>query len=213
MTSTQGVALALVGLLAMPAGADVLCHTKKGSVFVRAACKKRETPVELPVVPTGPAGDPGADAPAPTRIVDATGRPVGLFVEPGVEDNATIVVVEVGTHLVFVSVSRIGISGSSDPFLHVAADCSDQRLLAQSPTAFVRAGTSIGSTIYYADDPIETKPVAGREYLPTSGSCGGGTELANGYCCTEYTLDPPMVGPAAIAFEPSAFTPPFRLEP
>jgi hypothetical protein len=57
------VALALLG--AAPALADVVCqHRKKGTLAVRAACKARETQVDLAafgaVGPKGDKGDPGA---------------------------------------------------------------------------------------------------------------------------------------------------------
>ena len=60
----RGVAV-LVGLmwgLAPVAGADVFCKTKKGAVKVRAACKSKETQLNLADFgAAGPPGEPGAD--------------------------------------------------------------------------------------------------------------------------------------------------------
>lgn len=69
------VALGLT--IAMPANAAVICQKKSGAMFVREACKKKETPVDLAqfgaVGPTGPAGDPGADATALWAVVRSDG--------------------------------------------------------------------------------------------------------------------------------------------
>jgi hypothetical protein len=60
----RGVAV-VVGLmwgLAPVAGADVFCKTKKGAVKVRAACKSKETQLNLADFgAAGPPGEPGAD--------------------------------------------------------------------------------------------------------------------------------------------------------
>ena len=46
------------------AGATVLCAKKSGVVVVRAACKKKETPLDLAQLgAVGPKGDPGSKPP------------------------------------------------------------------------------------------------------------------------------------------------------
>jgi hypothetical protein len=59
-----------------PALADVLCRTKKGKVTIRAACKKKESAVNLadlggtgPQGPQGPAGPEGPAGAAGTGLV------------------------------------------------------------------------------------------------------------------------------------------------
>lgn len=66
--------------IAMPANAAVICQKKSGAMFVREACKKKETAVDLaqlgavgPTGPTGPTGPAGADATALWAVVKADG--------------------------------------------------------------------------------------------------------------------------------------------
>jgi hypothetical protein len=73
--------VAMVALtIAMPANAAVICQKKNGAMFVREACKKKETPVDLaqfgavgPTGPAGPAGPAGTDATARWAVVEADG--------------------------------------------------------------------------------------------------------------------------------------------
>jgi hypothetical protein len=51
---------ALVGSVASSASASVLCQKKSGAVFVRSACKKKETPLDVSGLGlVGPQGPPG----------------------------------------------------------------------------------------------------------------------------------------------------------
>lgn len=211
MRAAAIVALVVAGLVAAPAHADVLCRTKSGRVFVRAQCKKRETRVELP---KGPSGDAGAATTIrPVRILDAAGREVGSIGAPQTFD-ANFAVFEVGTRILSVPVRRTGFPYDDTGFLHVAADCSDQRLIFERPTPLVRRGAVIGETVYYAEDPVERKiPVASE--FPPQDACFGGSVLANGNCCTMGIYPDDYYGPAAAAFDISSLglTPPFHLEP
>lgn len=69
--------MVVVVAITIPAHAAVVCQKKSGAMFVREACKKKETPVDLSqfgaVGPTGPAGQDGADATALWAVVDADG--------------------------------------------------------------------------------------------------------------------------------------------
>jgi hypothetical protein len=69
--------VAVVLTIAMPAGAAVVCQKKSGAMFVRDACKKKETAVDLSqfgaVGPTGPSGNDGADATALWAVVNTDG--------------------------------------------------------------------------------------------------------------------------------------------
>ncbi len=214
MTWPRRVVVLVVTLLATPAMADVLCRAKRGSVFVRTECRKRETAVPLPVVlPKGPDGTAGADAPPPVRVVDATGKPVGLFAEPGIEDHATFAIFELGGRLVHFLVNREGIFGENR-FSHVAADCSDEPLVAIDPTALVNRGTVIGPTAYVAADPIERRLLLAQEFPPFPGGCGSATLLPNGNCCQEaFQPFEATTGSPAVAFQLSEFALPLRLEP
>jgi hypothetical protein len=69
--------VAVVLTIAMPAGAAVVCQKKSGAMFVRDACKKKETVVDLSQFgaagPTGPTGGAGADATALWAVVKLDG--------------------------------------------------------------------------------------------------------------------------------------------
>ncbi|HEV7731188.1 MAG TPA: hypothetical protein VGR62_03455 [Candidatus Binatia bacterium] len=206
------VATALVAalLLTAPAGADVLCRGKKQRVFVRAACKTGETTVDLP---QGPAGAPGTAAPNPTRVVDATGVQVGLFAEPGREDSVTTVVFEAGTRLVAADVSDAGFRISIAVLFHLATDCSDQPLAFSRAATFVRYAAVLGTTAYYAEDPITTVAPVAYEHIPDPMGCGLHPLLPNGHCCALQAFGASRFGPATATFSITGFTPPFRLEP
>jgi hypothetical protein len=63
--------------IAMPANAAVICRKPSGAMFVRDACKKKETLVDLSafgaVGPKGDPGDPGTPATALWAVVNADG--------------------------------------------------------------------------------------------------------------------------------------------
>jgi hypothetical protein len=77
-------AAVLAGASAVPAEALVACKTRAGAVFVRDACRRRETPLDLASLGTaGPAGAPGATGPqgrAAAYLADATNREPGPVV-------------------------------------------------------------------------------------------------------------------------------------
>jgi hypothetical protein len=110
-------------------------------------------------------------------------------------------------------VGPTGIEGERD-FHHLAADCSDQRLLAVAQAdAFVRSGVVDVTTAYYPGDPIATQSPGAREFRPETTCQMPATTLPNGYCCFANTGNPAPYAPAVVAFELSTFAPPFRLEP
>ncbi len=65
---TEAIIAAVVGVVVvgavLPAGADVLCEKKTGALFVRAACKKKETQVDpASIGAKGPQGSQGIQGP------------------------------------------------------------------------------------------------------------------------------------------------------
>ena len=202
-------------LVAAPARADVLCQSRTGAVILRAACKKRETRVELP---RGPQGPPGAAAPVPVRIVDAVGKPVGLVPDPFNEDNYSRVLVEAGTHLVALYVTPAGFAESTPPNgVHLNADCSDPPLVGTQPAPLVRYGFVSGGVVFYAGDPIvKLTPAALAARVSPPSACGsmGGTPLPDGNCCLDGGLTEGTFGPlTTFDLSTLGLTPPFRLEP
>jgi hypothetical protein len=210
MTRWLGVALVAVGLLAAPADADVLCRAKASRVVLRARCRSREVRLDFP---KGPVGDEGP-AGVPVRIVDSAGLPVGLFAEPFTSET-NVAVFEVGSRLVSLRMGRTGFRTDNPGFYHLVANCSGQRLApSDRPAPFVRAGFVVGTTAYYAEDPLEPMTPVAREF-PPEGTCGGGLALGNGNCCVTGVFGEGYYGPATVAVElPSlGLKPPFHLEP
>jgi hypothetical protein len=207
------VALAAAVLVARPGAADVLCRTRVGRVSLRPSCKKRERRIDLP---KGPAGDTGAAAPAPIRVVDAAGLAVGSFADPYNEDDATRIVVAVGGRFVSFVVDRSGVFDGGGDLFHLVANCSDPPLALGRRAPLVREGGVFGSMAYYVDDPVETHTPVAREVRAGSGGCGSSTTLPNGACCVpDGSIVAADYGPVTKAFDvPSlGVTPPLHLEP
>ncbi|HXJ33170.1 MAG TPA: hypothetical protein VMS22_03950 [Candidatus Eisenbacteria bacterium] len=202
-----------MSLAASPAAAEILCKARSGRLFIRASCKKRETPLDLP---KGQAGDPGAPPGAPVRVVDNAGLQVGEFAEPGRDDDDTSVVFEHDGHLVRFITRPAGFP-SFGSLYHLVAQCADAPFMGASSTvALVRFGFVIGSAGFYAGDPVEMKAIVSQEYTPPNGSCGMAETLPNGNCCQNSSMPiMQIVGPATKVFDlPSlGLTPPFHLQP
>jgi hypothetical protein len=205
-------ALVAVAVAAAPVLADELCRSRKGGVFLRPSCKKREVRIEFP---KGATGDPGPAASPPVRVVDSAGRHVGLFAEPFNEDNISLAVFEVGDRLVSFFVDRTGLVDVERRFYHRAADCSDAPLAFARAAFLVREGFLFGGAGYYAGDPVELVLPAATEFRPGTGGCGSATVLPSGSCCTTDGTFEGEFGPAVQAFEliSLGLTPPFHLEP
>jgi hypothetical protein len=209
----RALVLLLVAVLAGSAAADVVCQTKKGAVVLRTACKKRETVATLPIdAPKGPPGENGSAAPAPVRLVDANGAPVGVYAEPGTEDNATFVLFEFASGFAYLQASPTGMLGGTTLF-YESADCSGTPLLFHDQTRFVREGAVLGTTAYAPGDPIATHQMASREYEPFGSPCSpSDVTLPNGRCCATSALSFDA-GPAVALFDVSSLATPMRLEP
>ncbi|HXJ34193.1 MAG TPA: hypothetical protein VMS22_09160 [Candidatus Eisenbacteria bacterium] len=201
-------------LVAEPAAADVLCRARNGRVIVRTSCKKREATLDFP---KGPPGDAGAATAPPVRIVDAAGVPVGLFAEPANEDDTPSVLFEAGGQVVtFLIIGPAGFDQNGFLY-HMVPHCADAGLVFVSRrNALVREGNVVGTTGYYAGDPVESRVPASREKTKPGAGCGADEPLANGNCCevaiTPIALD---LGPAMTVFDiPSlGLTLPLRIEP
>jgi hypothetical protein len=206
-------ALVAAGLAAEPVAADVLCSGHKGRVVIRSSCKKHESALDPS---KGPTGDPGAPAGPTVRIVDATGKPVGLFAELCNEDNPTSVLFDAGGQVVTFHIRPQGFEENGQLY-HLVPHCADAPLVLVSPTPpLVREGWVLGTTAYYAGDPIEPKTPASREIARESTGCGANEPLANGNCCeVTSALGANVYGPMVTAFEiPSlGLTLPLRAEP
>jgi hypothetical protein len=204
--------LLLVGVLATSAAADVVCQKKKGAIVLRASCKKRETTVTLPIdAPKGPPGDAGSAAPAPVRVVEANGTPVGVYADPGTEDNATFVVFEFADGFAYLIAHAGGVAGG-DALFYESTDCSGPPLFFADPTDFVRRAVVMGTTAYAPGDPITTHAIASYEYDPNGGSCNADVPLASGRCCS-VSASELEAGPAVVLFDTSTLAPPLRIEP
>src|SRR5262249_38060116 len=163
------------------------------------SCKKRESALE-PV--KGPTGDPGAAAAPPVRIVDATGKAVGLFAELSNEDSPPNVLFEAGGQGVTFQIGPQGFDEDGQLY-HLVAHCADAPfvVVTQNPP-LVRQGWVLGTTAYYAGDPIESKTPVSREIARPSAGCGTDEALSNGNCCEVLSSPGTNVyGPAVTAFD------------
>ena len=122
-----GMALAMLAAMSAPADADVLCKKKSGVVVVRAACKAKETALDISEFGAlgprgadgaqgaqGPAGPPGADGPqgppGPTLATTSTGTqptdPPGLCCF----ETASITLAQPAKVLVTTSIRNVGLT-------------------------------------------------------------------------------------------------------
>jgi hypothetical protein len=213
---------ATVALAATPGRAVVFCQKKRGKrVVLRDRCRKRER--ELPaaeVGSVGPTGAPGSDGakgdPGGVRIVDSTGREVGVVV--GLASGGSIVLVShpsLGQPTVFLA-SQAGfveLGPRELKLYHQQPGCSDAPIVVDPqgyptfsfvPSALVGAGRA-----YVATGAPQTYDYVSWESPETS--CPGTT--SRGLCCTSGvgTVD---ASPAReIDLATLGFTPPFRLAP
>jgi len=208
-TRVLRLALALAMGGALPANANVLCRTRAGAVHVRDACRRHEKIVDLAAGAKGASGDQGPAAIPAARVVDATGKPVGIVAEiPGFKDN-TMVVVPVGPRFVHVSLEF-----PNDRLIYfVSADCTGSRFVPQKANALFRNATVFGGAAYYAEDPIAPVTTKSFLYAAAASDCisSGNTPVADG--CCQMQNDFAEKGPLTIAFPMSALgTPPFHVE-
>ena len=185
------VGLAQLAALTGPADATVLCRTKKGGLVVREACKKKEQRLEAqqietiglkgepgaagPPGPTGLAGPAGPGGGAGLRVVDATGKEVGLLTsltatDPEYGTGGAVVIREItapggtGPEWFALSLSSEGFARAeygttAFDFVYASSDCTGARYFsvecgygecsATPPLAtFVRPQPD-GATVYF----------------------------------------------------------------
>jgi hypothetical protein len=204
------VAGGLFGPLAVtPPRVDAaLCRTRHGALVVRGACRRKEVPLDLAAVGVGgPKGDPGPKGGSHHRLraFDASGKPL-----PGYLSARGDVIVPQGSRAVRVRATLDGFEAGGQ-FFFDAMNCTGQRLVDEGP--LVHQTTVVGTTAYYAGDPVELHAFQSSLFSLTAAECNGPGDTydpAIGFCCRNYT-GAVRAGPAA-AVDLGAFTPPFRLE-
>src|SRR5579885_2038888 len=110
-----GCGLGMVVLVAGTAGAAVFCKKRSGAVFVRDACQKKETQIDLAsfgaVGPAGPPGPPGAPGSARAWVLIA---PDGSVSDSSPDDvQWTVTRIGPGEYCL---APRRNLFGSYDPF-------------------------------------------------------------------------------------------------
>jgi hypothetical protein len=203
------VAGTLVGLVAPPRVDGALCRTRRGAVFLRDACKRKEAPLQLlGLGAAGPKGDPGPRGASRPRLraFDATGTPL-----PGHVTGLGDVVIPRGSRAVRVRAGSNGFQ-PSESFYFEAMSCAGQRLVLDEGT-LVEQATIVGTTAYYAGDPVQDLLVGSQLYPDTAQRCaanGGTYDAGIGFCCVSAG-GTRRVGPAA-PIDLGTFAPPFRVE-
>lgn len=179
-----GLVVVAAGLLVVtpsPTPSAVLCAGKRGAVFLRDACRRKETALSLdptsqrpqndrgPAGETGPAGPPGApgatgpagvNASPPLRIVDAHGADVGtvLRLEGDSCDPGTVAMREIDAAWFRFHVGKTGFLGSPRTFHYDDATCAGARYFrlddADTPLPGFASCLSIDATLvgHYALD-------------------------------------------------------------
>jgi hypothetical protein len=142
-------------------------------------------------------------------VLDATGARVGE-----VTDIFGDVAFQTGGVIVNVGTLRTGFRQAAS-FLHTTTDCSGSRYIQVfDAERLVRNGRVLGTTAYYAIDPIVAVSAVAQEYSvddPTTCMAGGETLLPNGLCCRVMAPQTTQVG-TTTTIDLSRFVPPFFAE-
>jgi hypothetical protein len=198
----------------VPRRADaVLCKRRSGAVVSRVACRTKQKEVELDLAAlgaTGPPGDPGVPGASAIRLrpVDANGTRFDGFIAPG---GGTIHVV--AGHAFLVDVRPDGLQTRAT-FEHEGAGCQGMRLIASPPEALIGLAHILGTTAYYAGEPIAAHTIGSRSFSTTPSDCatqGGAYDAASGLCCIDLAPEGVEAGPAIVE-DLSGLTPPFHVE-
>jgi len=186
------VAASLLVLTPSPAPSAVLCASKRGMVFLRDECRKKERRLTLdpsslgpsgaqgPGGDPGPAGAPGAPGPTgasgadslPLRIVDDRGSEVGsvLRLEADGCDSGTVVLREIGGTWFRFHVGQTGFLGAPRTFHYGDSSCAGTRYFRlddnDTPLPGFATGLSIDSTLvghYAVEADSSDRPLWRRE--------------------------------------------------
>jgi hypothetical protein len=201
--------LAIVVALLAPSVEAALCKNGKGALFSRAACKRREVEVDPAAIgAAGPKGDPGSPGAAQPRLraVDANGQRL-----PGVVTSRGQFVYRLGTRSFTFTVRPDGLLGGE--FFFDAMNCAGPRLVQVTDELYDPVAV-VGTTAYYAGDPVQAHATQSELFPSTAQQCvgpGKTYDAATGLCCNGDFSTSISAGPATAA-DLGSFTLPFRLE-
>jgi len=196
--------VAATALMSAPSSAAVLCQKKSGTVVVREACKKKETPLDLAEV----VGGSGA------IVVDANGKIVGSIadVEAG---GGPRVVRRVGDVSLLLRVNAGGFTESQAGFFYESTDCTGQILLpATAGSLFADASVRSGVAYYAAGTPVTFTARSSLGPTLTPGMCFAGTFVPPDLCCTPFPspIALPAVPATTLDVSTLGLAPPFRVQ-
>jgi hypothetical protein len=199
------LALVVAAAIAPHAADAALCRTKGGALFVRDACKRKETAV---VVPKGDQGPMGASPPR-VRALDAGGRTIGF-----VNGNGNVVIQQGN---VAVAVRTLGDRfPPTGGIFFETPDCTGARFLYPGYSTMYQGARVIGSTAYYGGEPVVEHTLASSLsgfFSQSDCTTAGGTFIAAlGACCLPVTPPRLEADAPALEIDLGTFTPPFHLE-
>jgi len=182
----------------------VLCRAKNDAVFVREACKRKETVVDLSK------GDPGPNAVSTLRAyaVDATGKRIGFVSATG---------------YIVMTRGNVGIRAIAtvDGFLKVgglyfeAPGCAGTPLVPASSSVVYLPLVIVGASGYYGGGSVATRTLQSAAVSTTAQGCmsaGQTYDPASGVCCSNFTSPSQVSAAVAIPIDISEFVPPFGVE-
>lgn len=216
------VALALAGLSLVSTAADAtLCVKKSGAVVMRDACRKRETPVTPSQLgglegPSGEAGTPGAPGekgdkgdPGDFRVVDSTGRFVGL-VDVGHPDSIAIRFPNLGIGILYSEQDGQGFYQGDVTLYHESAECEGAPLVGIDRYELLPYVAAFGNFAYFPHLPGSARTIKSKEY-PIA-SCPTFV-TGRGLCCEDYATPSEVFVATTTAVPLSSLgTPPFHVE-
>jgi hypothetical protein len=205
-----GLAILVISLAAGSSPLDAaLCKNRKGAVFSRDTCKRKEVEIDLAAIgAAGAKGDPGPAGTGQPRLdaVDASGQRL-----PGVLTGRGTLVYAVGGRLISFNPRPAGFSGAN--FFFDAMNCVGPRLVKVTDNLYDDAAI-LGTVAYYAGDPVQNHSIQSEAFPSTPQECTGvgrTYDAGTGLCCVDAFTDSISAG-LATPVPLGAFTSPLRVE-
>jgi hypothetical protein len=226
MNGIRSIAIAASALALVAGRAEAaVCVKKSGVVVVRAACKKKESPMDLAqfVGAQGPAGDDGATGkpgapgepgakgdPGDFHVVDSTGKIIGIG-DVGHQDSIALKVPGVGAGILFVNENNDGFFQGDIFLFHESTDCEDAPLVEVRPFNLIPDIDAFANTAYFPNLPGSTRTIKSREF-DTTNPCSTFI-TTRGLCCENLqTPEDLLVATAVLVPLTNLGTAPFHAD-
>jgi len=227
MKAVRFIAITATALALVAGHVDAaLCVKKSGAVFMRNTCKKQESPIDpAQLVAQGPAGADGATGstgapgspgapgekgakgdPGDFKVVDSTGRTIGIG-DVGYSNSIAVQVPGVGSGILTVDDNNEGIYQYTELY-HESTGCTGEPLVRVYPADLVPYIEAWANTAYFPELPGSKRTVKSQEYAADTCSTFITTR---GLCCQDLGAPQERLLASTVEVPLATFgKPPFR---